>query len=1346
MKHSKRQSYQRNVLLVLKALLIALSPISASAADPIHLPAKQGPANGEKIALVTGDDTILFYGNSMIERLLEHGELEARLQIAQPQAKLKIRSLAWTGDEVGNRLRLEGYAKHMKNLLAEWPAKTIVLGYGLNESFAGEAGLKEFRQQYAIHLNQLQRSHPGARFVLLSPIAIEGALEARQADVERYSKAIAEIAAEQKATFIDLFSLTVRAYAASEKPLTSNTGIHLNAEGNSLVGKAIAEGLSAARGLGAPDPAHLREVALAASAKHLRVAEVVRPKNAVVYFGVRARADEYAAEMPRYFEMIRLTDAVVHQLASDSKLKFASIPAPSLPAMPVGKGHDDGKSTGIIKPVAQAMAEFKTAADYSVSLFASEEQFPELRNPVQIAFDARGRLWVVTMPSFPHTVPGLTPPDRIVILEDTNRDGKADKLTTFAEGLDALDGVAFHHDGVIISEQPRLWLMQDTDGDDRADTKRELLRGIDVTDSHHGGMIASDPLGALVFSDGVFHRSQLETPFGVHRGMDATTYRLDVRTGKLITEWQHTTPNPWNVTFDRWGTVFQMYGDGDVYDGTALTWTPLGAYHPYAYARITSYGKGSGNAMISSPNFPDEYQNGFVSASLLGRYAVTLTKLNRDAGMVKQAGMLTILESPNAAFRPADVEFGMDGALYVSDFCSAIIGHAQHPMRDPHWDHEHGRIWRIVNTTKPLNNDWPKIEGASVQTLCALLMHPQDLVRHHARIELRKHGAKGLKAVDAWITAMDQKDVNFDSAALESIFVCEGLGETRSSLIDQLLISKSELYRAAAVHVIRIQADRLSNAESLLASVVNDPHPRVQAAVVNAVAHLRATHPHAGHVLASIVTKDETVKKSLATLDYGLKPAKGRSVPVLEVAPESQLTHWLLLDDDQSEVVTGNLSGAGLSRTFIQSDRAQPAIIAINHKRLEVRLNDSIVFSQDSLWSGDQQINVELNAGLNVLEISLNGGKAKGKGKSGGGPAVFLYDPVGQALTGANYTKDEGTLRALAAKYDKLVAERGNVIQIQAAAGLQFAPTQIRVAPGSKVRIVFSNPDVMMHNWVLLAPGSVDEVGALADQLAAQPDGITQGYIPASDKVLHATKVLGPNAKEELVFDAPKQPGEYPYICTFPGHWRVMKGVMIVGEQKAPAHSHGDHKAPVKAVTVPIGNGVIFETAASAAGFTKLSPPTQPRGKIIANKATNNDPIATLADGKLAAGFGPVFANGIMDGAYKLDLGKPQPVAAITSWSHSQSGKRGAQSLAIYGSNSPVDPGWNVADKTRFTALGSLTTEGQTLQAFTALSRRSPDGKPLGTFQWIVWQVSPISQQDENTAFQELAVEVAAAK
>ncbi len=221
-----------------------------------------------------------------------------------------------------------------------------------------------------------------------------------------------------------------------------------------------------------------------------------------------------------------------------------------------------------------------------------------------------------------------------------------------------------------------------------------------------------------------------------------------------------------------------------------------------------------------------------------------------------------------------------------------------------------------------------------------------------------------------------------------------------------------------------------------------------------------------------------------------------------------------------------------------------------------------------------------------------------------------------------------------------------------------------------------------------------------------------------------------------------------------------MKGVLIVAEavaRKAPTESNAPknpkaHKAantgapaeaaPTPSVIVKLGEGAIFETAGSGNGFSTLVPPSTKAGSFVANHKTSNDPIETLTDGKLAQGFGPIFGNGIKDGAYKMNLGKPQPVTAITSWSHHQQGKRGAQHITLYGSNSADDPGWNVADTAHFTPLGSLTTEGQTLKDFTALSRRSPDVKPLGTFQWIVWQVAPISKQSENTAFQELAVEV----
>ena len=110
----------------------------------------------------------------------------------------------------------------------------------------------------------------------------------------------------------------------------------------------------------------------------------------------------------------------------------------------------------------------------------------------------------------------------------------------------------------------------------------------------------------------------------------------------------------------------------------------------------------------------------------------------------------------------------------------------------------------------------------------------------------------------------------------------------------------------------------------------------------------------------------------------------------------------------------------------------------------------------------------------------------------------------------------------------------------------QFAPKELRVKAGAKVRLIFQNPDLMQHNFVLLAPGAAEEVGGLADQLATQPDGIAKGYLPESKKILQATPLVQPKQQAELNFTAPMVPGHYPYICTFPGHWRIMRGVLVV--------------------------------------------------------------------------------------------------------------------------------------------------------------------------------------------------------
>lgn len=183
--------------------------------------------------------------------------------------------------------------------------------------------------------------------------------------------------------------------------------------------------------------------------------------------------------------------------------------------------------------------------------------------------------------------------------------------------------------------------------------------------------------------------------------------------------------------------------------------------------------------------------------------------------------------------------------------------------------------------------------------------------------------------------------------------------------------------------------------------------------------------------------------------------------------------------------------------------------------------------------------------------------------------------------------------------------------------------------------------------------------------------------------------------------------------------------------------------ATVCAALAQAETSVVVETASSSIGFKELVvPPVAHYGQlgfgrqVTTNHSTSNDPLRVLTDGQLAADFGPIFANGIKDGAYKMDLGTVRSVSAITSWSHNQVGRRGAQKLTIYGSDAVTDPGW---DLSLYSQLGAVDT-GAPKVSFTAASLRDSEGDSLGRFRWIVWAVSP-SAAGENTAYQEFAVD-----
>ena len=205
-----------------------------------------------------------------------------------------------------------------------------------------------------------------------------------------------------------------------------------------------------------------------------------------------------------------------------------------------------------------ALRQLKTAKGYKIELFASEREFPDLANPVQLSFDNQGRLWVATMPSYPHYRPGdARPDDKLLILEDKDGDGRADHQTIFAEGLHLPLGFEFAPEGVYLSQGTDLYLLRDTDGDDKADQKELILSGFDDHDTHHAhSAYCADPSGAIYMAEGVFLHTNVETPYGPVRATNGGFYRYAPQRRQLERTAQLSIPNPWGIAFDEWGQPF----------------------------------------------------------------------------------------------------------------------------------------------------------------------------------------------------------------------------------------------------------------------------------------------------------------------------------------------------------------------------------------------------------------------------------------------------------------------------------------------------------------------------------------------------------------------------------------------------------------------------------------------------------------------------------------------------------------------------------------------------------------------------------------------------------------------
>jgi putative membrane-bound dehydrogenase-like protein len=194
----------------------------------------------------------------------------------------------------------------------------------------------------------------------------------------------------------------------------------------------------------------------------------------------------------------------------------------------------------------------KVPDGFEVQLFASEREFPELAKPVQINFDSRGRLWVCCMPTYPQWKPGdPRPSDRLLIFEDDNRDGRADRCKVFYDKLHCPTGFEFWNGGVLVGNQPRTTWLKDSDGDDKADVAVDLFDGWASDDTHHAaGKFEYSHGGVLHTLEGVSMSTTIETPWGPVRRKDAAgAYQIDPRTWKISHFMTPGYGNPWCYVF-----------------------------------------------------------------------------------------------------------------------------------------------------------------------------------------------------------------------------------------------------------------------------------------------------------------------------------------------------------------------------------------------------------------------------------------------------------------------------------------------------------------------------------------------------------------------------------------------------------------------------------------------------------------------------------------------------------------------------------------------------------------------------------------------------------------------------
>jgi putative heme-binding domain-containing protein len=872
-------------------------PQGATSRIAQSIPARPTPAPFPNAKFeILKDDVVVFAGSENMVQEQHVGALEGRLAQHWQAMTPRFRHMSWEGDTVFRQNRMMQWGSWPANLEAAG-ATVVVAWFGQVEALDPTKSVADFSRSYGVLLDEFTKQTP--RIVLIGPPPFEKPASSLVPDntrlnprIAQLNEAVRQLASQRGLPFVDL---TQALSIHTGKTLTRN-GMHFTESGLEAVGAIIANTLGATTPATQPLQAAIVE-------KNRLWFDTWRCMNWAFAYGDRTNQSFAKAqgahpslvdELQKFQPLLQHAESTVHAL-SQGKTTPAPLSVQVPRADPPAPSPDE------------QMSRFKIRDGFSVNLFADESL--GVVRPIQIRWDARGRLWVACTPAYPQLQPGEHGHDYILILEDTNGDGRADKSTRFAEHLTMPMGFEFAPQsvggGLYVCESTQLVHLPDSNQDDQADGRSVVLSGFGTGDTHQdANSLRWGPDGCLWFSQGFHIWSYVETPYGLAELNRSGLWRFNPRTHRLDSFLNESGAglNCWGTAWDDYGQMFHGSGaNTQIWHSTPALIPTL---HPLALptSMANSRGKSMEPEFLSSSHLPEELQGALLKSTFYTSQ-IQLYRL-KDSGSSFVSKDLGDLLSGGNEFRPVETRGGPDGAIYVCDWLNPVIGHYQASYRDPRRDLSHGRIWRITANQRPLVPR-PALGGKTAAELLPHLASPERWERDTAKFTLYRLDSPSVLA--ATRTALTSALSSNHTRLLYELSGVLAAHESSSlPLVEHLLRSPDFRERAWATRLLGLWANHLENPLPLLQRAATDDHPRVRLEAIVAAAWMPARWAPEALQIASLALDhpiDPPIQYALTQCIHALaphwRPALDQGKLQFEGRPHA-LTHILTTLGDAS--------------------------------------------------------------------------------------------------------------------------------------------------------------------------------------------------------------------------------------------------------------------------------------------------------------------------------------------------------------------------------------------------------------------------------------------------------------